>query len=364
MKIVFVSGNLSNGGAQRVISIIASRLAERGCEVSLLLFCRSEKEYPISDKIKVRSFCKSYEEYSQMPKMARITCLKKFIKEIKPDVAVGFTEGGYALYLASFGMNFKKIASARIDPKLIMEDQGLRAMINRHWFYRADAVVLQTEGQLGRVPMKLRKKSLVIPNPISEAALQDSCTSDYEKCRRIVMVGRLDEQKNYPMAFQAIDIVRKKFSDVHLDIFGKGELEEELLQLIERMDLSANVSLRGWTQDVLTEYRNHDLYLLTSDYEGMPNALMEAMAAGIPCISTDCATGPSDLITDGENGYLVSMGDAETLAEKIICIIEMSAEERKRIGEKAFSTLRDRYNIDVIVKKWEELFEKLSEGNL
>ena len=95
---------------------------------------------------------------------------------------------------------------------------------------------------------------------------------------------------------------------------------------------------------------------MSSDFEGMPNALMEAMAVGLPCISTDCDTGPSDLITDGENGYLIPVGDVEALAEKMVRIIEMTPDERMRIGRAARKNMKENYNGEVICKKWESVF--------
>ena len=101
--------------------------------------------------------------------------------------------------------------------------------------------------------------------------------------------------------------MHEQIPDMMLDIYGTGRLESELRQQIQEKGLETCVSLRGWTSSPLVEHSNSDIYVLTSDYEGMPNALMEALAMGLPCISTDCDTGPEDLITDGENGFLIDL---------------------------------------------------------
>ena len=215
MKILFVSGNLTNGGAQRVVSVAATSLAEKGHDVSLLLFSRNEKEYPISDKVKITSIRGSFEEYCAVSTFARAKFIRKYLKGLKPDVAVGFMEGGYALYISSFGMKFKKVASARIDPEILLNLRGIKAKINRLWFKSADAIVLQTESQMKRVPLVWSKRSVVIENPVSDKALIAE-KQNYCICRNFVMAGRLEKQKNYPMVFRAVNIVKAKYPDIRL----------------------------------------------------------------------------------------------------------------------------------------------------
>lgn len=358
MRIIFVSGNLFDGGAQRVISVVSSELAEKGHDVSLLLFSRNEKEYPINDKIKVYSLADNYEDYKNISEINRIKLIRKILKDFKPDVGVGFIEGGYGLYLSSFGMKFKKISSARINPKYIIEEKGLRAFINKLWFRNSNLIVLQTESQKKFSPKSWIKKSVVIPNPVSELALSSKVVYN-DACANIVMAGRLNPQKNYSMAFDAMNIVVKDYPNIKLDIFGTGEIKEELLAEIEEKGLQNNVFLKGWTTNTVKEYCEHDMYLMTSNFEGMPNSLMEAMAVGLPCISTDCETGPSDLIDDGVNGYLVGVNNAVELAEKIKQIIEMPKEKRVEMGELARRKMQEEFNNQTIATKWEQAFEKL-----
>lgn len=359
MRILFISGNLCDGGAQRVISVVSSTLAEKGHEVSLFLYSRNEKEYPISDKVKISSISLNYEDYCKVSAVDRIKLLRKHIKSFKPQVAVGFLEGGYGLFIASLGLKMAKVSSSRIDPKYIMSKPGIRGKIDRMWFESSDAVVLQTEGQRARFPESIGKKGVVIPNPISDRALSMEKES-YEGSLNFVMAGRLAEEKNYPMVFRAVALLKEKYPALHVDIFGKGGEKDRLLEMLKELNLEDNITLRGWTQDTLGEYIKRDAYIMSSSMEGMPNALMEAMAVGLPCISTDCPTGPYDLITDGENGYLVPVEDEKALAEKMEKIITMSAEERKALGKNARSSIRENYTSEIICKKWEQLFETLS----
>ena len=359
MRVVFVSGNLSNGGAQRVISVVASSLAEKGHEVFLYLYSRSDQEYPISPKVKITSMQDDFRSYQEMSGISRITSLRSYLKKVNPDVAVGFLEGGYGLFLSSFGMKFKKVASARYNPRIVIAKKGLRRKLNKLWFAAADALVVQTNSQMDLITPQMRRHGVVIENPVSDYALESKCDTYREQCRSFVMAGRLETQKDYPTALRAMKIVKEKYPDIHLDIYGKGKEKESIEQEIKKLGLNNNVTLCGWSQNTIDEFRKHDLYLMTSDSEGMPNALMEAMAVGLPCISTDCETGPSDLISDGENGYLVEVGDAKGLAGRILDIIEMPLEERVKMANAAHATMRDSFNSVVISRKWEQLFYKL-----
>lgn len=354
MKILFVSGNLCDGGAQRVIAVVTSQLAKMGHEVHLLLFARNEKEYPVDSAVKIAALGENFQEYSKLSTWQRTLAIRKYVKDLKPDAAVGFLEGGYGLFLATLGMKFPKVASARIDPKFLLKKKGGRATLDRLWFRCADAVVVQTSRQAEHAKNAGWKNMTVIANPISDNAL-DLAPHNYERpCRRIVMAGRLAEQKNYPMALKAMQTVLKKYPDAKLDIFGKGNLEESLNARIRDMGLEGNVRLMGWTQDTLGEYANSDIYVMTSNFEGMPNALMEAMAAGLPCVSTDCDTGPEDLIKDCENGYLVQVDNAEALAERLIQIMDMTPAQREKLGQKARKTMTEQFNGQCITEKWEK----------
>ena len=362
MKILFVSGNLCNGGAQRVIAVVASKLVQKGHDVHLLLFARNEKEYPVDPAVQISALGANFAEYSELSAVQRTWMIRKYVKKIKPQVAVGFLEGGYGLFLATIGMKLKKVASARIDPKILLKKKGPRAKLDSLWFRNADAVVVQTSRQKEHAKNAGWKNMTVIANPVSDAALALNA-HDYERpCRKIVMAGRLAEQKNYPMALKAMQKVLEKYPDAQLEIFGKGNQEEKLNVLIRELGLENNVQLMGWTENTLGEYACSDLYVMTSNFEGMPNALMEAMAAGLPCVSTDCDTGPEDLIVHGENGYLVSVNDDEALARQLIEILGMSADERRRIGEQAKQTLTERFHAEMIAERWLSLFCMLIGG--
>ena len=360
MRVLFVTGTLSHGGAQRVISVVANQLAELGHEVSMIVFRRYENEYPVSSKVNLLSMAASQEEYDHISGLRRVIMLRKLIRKVKPDVAVGFLEGGYGMYLSSFGMRFKRIASARVNPVHLLDEGGSRGLLNRIWFRHADAVVMQTEGQIRLLPKNSGWKNCkVIANPVSESALETPEHDFNRPFTRIIMAGRLDDQKDYPMAIRAMKTVHESLPSLVLDIYGEGEDQALIEKELNNSGLEGVVNLKGWSQSILDEYASSDLYVMSSKYEGMPNSLMEAMACGLVCISTDCETGPSDLITDGEDGFLIPVGDSEKLAECIVRVAGMSQEKRTGIGNSAKKHMRDEFSSEMIGRKWESLLKDL-----
>lgn len=358
MKIAFLTGNLSNGGAQRVTSIIANGLANLNHEVSLFVFAKYGQEYSISDAVNLRYMKKTKSDYDQYPLFLRLCDVRRFLTEEKPDVAVGFMEAGYALYLASKGLGIKTVASVRIHPEKILKAKGFRAVINRKWFKNADAVVFQTERQREYVKDCGWHNCVVIPNPAPETLINHKFSerTPQKDSLRIMMVGRLAKQKNYPMALKAFKRIKEDGLNYVVDIFGKGEEENNLNKLIIDYSLTENVFFRGWTQNIIGEMMQHDVYVLSSDYEGMPNSLMEAMGTGMVCVATDCFSGPAEMIEDGKNGFLVPIGDYVSLATKISAIGKLQVTDFQRLCNEARYTVLNRYNGGTIVKLWENLF--------
>lgn len=359
MRICFLTGTLGGGGAERVTAVIAGALAQRGHEVYLYVFSKSSREYVPGDRTVLNYMCSSFEAYQKLSVFQRIANIRSYLKQIMPDAAAGFMEAGYALYAASFGLRIKRIASLRITPESPQTLDWCRQWLTHRWFQKADAVVLQCQAQRKYPITRKWKHVTVIGNPVSEKALS-SCVQTYRNsCRELVMAGRLETQKNYPMAIQAAAILCRRGMQVNLHIYGTGQEEGRLRQLAARKGVSGHVIFHGWAADIFEEYQKYDLFLLTSDYEGLPNSLMEAMAAGLPCIAADCPTGPADLIRDGVNGYLVKTGDVRMLAERISQVCAMDCEEREKTGRRARRSILEHYSCSRIAEQWEALFLSL-----
>ena len=255
---------------------------------------------------------------------------------------------------------FPVIISVRNDP--VKEYAGtFRQTMMRGFYPKASSYVFQT--RMARDYFKfsthIMENSTVIPNPIARDFL--NLAPAEKRNREIVAVGRLEKQKNPMLLLHAFEKVRKKHPEYQLVFYGEGSLRKELEQAIRTRGLAQAVQLRGNTSDVKGAIREAALFVLASDYEGMPNALMEAMALGLPCISTDCPCGGSAfLIRDGENGWLVPVGEEEALARQMCKVLENP--EKAREAGCAAQEITKQLNPDVIYRTWDEMLQLYFKG--
>ena len=335
-RVVFAISSLHGGGAERVVSVWASALAERGYNVSVLVYSRLKDEYPVSDKVKIYPIASSATECNDISIFERLKRFRKALKELKPNVVISFLPiVQIYVALASLGLRIPRVETIRINP---WRAEILKSGYSKLWlwcFESGKALILQSEDQKDFFKKAVQKKAVVIPNPINHKYIDNGKPSYNSKSHNIVAAGRLTEQKNYTMMIDAIKIVAQEYNDILLEIYGSGNLEDDLRRYITKQELQNNVKLMGRSNELYNVYKNADMYLMSSDYEGMPNALAEAMACGLPCISTDCKTGPRDLIDDGESGFLVECGDVTGLARKIKSVFSMSDDELMIIGQRA-----------------------------
>lgn len=353
MNILFLSGNLCNGGAQKVISNISSELCKTD-KVHILLLNREDHEYTVDSKVVVSSIADTFEEYQSMNKIKILLKIRKYIKQNNIKTVVGFLHCGYILGIATLGLSVRKISSIRNNPTNNESCfQGIRGYLDNFWFDHSDAIVLQTKDQLEFVKKKNILKCYVIPNPVHSEPFDFVYRS---KVKEIIMVGRLEKQKNYYLMLNAFKNLELAKSGIKLKIFGEGREKENIKLFIEKNEMEKNVILCGWSDSIKCEMIKSDCYVLSSNYEGMPNALMEAMSIGLPCISTDCKTGPRDLISNRENGLLVQKDNINELENALRMLINMDCMERKKMGMNAHEDMKNNYNISKISEKWRQLF--------
>lgn len=358
--IAFAIGSLFGGGAERVVSVWASALAEKGYTVSIIVYSRLENEYPISDKVNVYPIAESQKACNDMSLLKRVIAIRKLLKKLKPNTVISFLPN-VQIYvrIASAGLHIPRIETIRISP---WEADILKSKFSKLWlncFETCSALILQSQDQKPFFSKKVQEKSVVIPNPVNPRYLETEKTEYNSGSHKIVAAGRLSEQKNYKMMIDAVSSVSDEYRDVSLHIYGIGDLEEQLNSYIKESGLENNVKLMGRSNELYNVYKDADLYLMSSDYEGMPNALAEAMAIGLPCISTDCKTGPRDLIDDSENGFLVPCNDPGALADKIRTVFALSAEQQEEMGKKARAKIIDFCGEKSSLDKLISLIEKL-----
>ena len=334
-KFLIAINRLSGGGAERVATLLANALSEKH-DVYLLVKFRYPDEYQLSEKVKVHTIADSSEAFSSIGKIKRLMKIRKIAKAIHPDVLISFLpQTQVSMMIATFGMKINKIETVRNSPW----NENLSPLMLRLWrkcFKRADGVIFQTQEQGEFFSKKVRDKSMIFPNPVSKACFEKERVYS-ERITDFVAVGRLAPQKNYPLMIKAFYKAVQENKDLKLHIFGSGSEKEitDLTNLIDSLHLSENVFLMGRSENVFDEVLKRDAFIMSSDFEGMPNALMEAMALGTVCISTNCRTGPKDLIDDKENGFLVPVNNEDALANAILSISQLPLSEQIKLGTSA-----------------------------
>ena len=199
---------------------------------------------------------------------------------------------------------------------------------------------------------KYAKRVEVIPNILTISPIR---VKDYNS-KRVIAAGRYSHQKGFDLLLEAWHLINEKFADWQLYVFGNGE-RTNYQKIVDKYQMGSNVHLLPATKDIVEEYSNSSIFIMSSRFEGFGLVLAEAMICGLPCISFDCPYGPREIIRDGEDGFLVENGNTEALAlamEHLMSDIDL----RRRMGKKAEFNI-SRYNPDTIMKRWELLFKDL-----
>lgn len=337
-KVLLTITTLFGGGAERVVSVWANKLVNVGYDVSILIYGRSENEYVIDNRVKVYTVAPTYRDFQKMSYISRLKKMRELVKLISPEIMINFLPRMQIwMMFASFGLKLKRIETVRVNPWVVCKRNWIEKKLWQHCFARCNAIILQMDEQRNYFSEKKKKKCVVIPNPI-DSVYCDSFIKQYsKKCINFIAAGRLTAQKNFPLLIRAFAIALKQNNSIHLKIFGVGNelYTKKLQQLIDDLHVENNIHLMGRSNCMSKEYASSDAFVLSSDFEGMPNALVEAMASGLVCVSTNCKTGPRDMIDDGVCGFLVNVGDCMSLANKIIVISQMDYENRVLLGQNA-----------------------------
>ncbi len=366
MKIMFYYHSVNNvGGAERVITYLANDFVERDDEVSIMVTDHLPPWHPLDKRVQLINL--NTESSSQglvdavITNLYRVQLTRKHLRSVKPHVVVCFGISHLtAAYLARPFLGIKLIGSERNNPRY--SDYGVWKHLKRLIPQLVDGFVFQTNKAQMLYPITVQKKSIVITNGIS---IEDHAIGTLQLNQRIpgsmCGVGRLSEQKGFDTLINAFARFERQYPSYILTIYGEGNERNNLEKLISELNMEGKVILAGKINNVLEEISKQQVFILSSNYEGMPNALIEAMACGCACVSTDCDYGPSELITDGENGLLVPVGDIEALAnamERIandIAFADKLAKNAKRIRDtNSIHNIADRYHeyITRVAKKY------------
>lgn len=347
-EITFVVTSMGRGGAERVVSILANYYASIDWQVHIVMLWHDILEYELDERIKVHTLSKDGgNPYIKIP--GRIIALRKLIKSIAPTAVVSFiAQNNIISYIATRGLNVRFIPSERIDPASVKRGKLYTKVLDRVYAH-ATVSVLQTKRARNYFPEKVRKNSVVIYNPVTVR-----CAAEPEREKLIVTAGRLEKQKNHKMLISAFQEFHKYFKDYKLVIYGEGSMREELESFVKECGLEDEVKLPGNVSDVQDKMAKAEIFALSSNYEGMSNSLMEAMAIGLPCIATDCA-GSDELIEDKKNGLLIKVGDEKGMCDAMRYMAEHRQEaEKMGCAAREFSAV---YATQNVISHWRSAIE-------
>jgi len=356
-KIVFVMPQLFGGGAERVVAVLAEEINKaQNIEVHLITYLRNgEKDYPVSDRIQWHSMKKT-EESALSRILNKVRFLKNTIRQIQPDCVISLAGPAMVtlLTIAMKGTDIPLILSERNDPRSYPKQVHLRFL--RNWAYqKSAAVVFQTHEAKGFFHSGIQRKGSVITNPLT-AMLPDPYTGIREN--RIVTSCRLTPQKNLDLLIDAFSDLAEEFPETLLDIYGEGPEHQRLDEKIKALQLSHRVTLHGYSSNIYEDIRKAALYVSSSDYEGISNSMLEAIALGIPTVCTDCpAGGARETIEHGVNGLLVPVGNRESLTKAMRTLL-LDTVYADSLGQCGIA-LREKISVSAVVKQWMTVIEQL-----
>ena len=359
-SILFVEGKLSSGkytyaGKEKMIQWLGNQLANDSFDVTFCTIYDKTKPLKTNERIKSISlnlpyyksfFRRNITLFLQFPLL-----LKRILQKHHYNYIVSFGDTSYfILALLKRRFNYKLIVSERSDPYY---NRGIQDKLKRKYFQFADTVVFQTKGAQSFFSETIQKKGIIIPNPIKIPSAQwkiDNTTIS------LANVGRIDLwQKRQDLLVESFALVCGKYPEAILNIYGSGEDKDRLINIIHRLRLENNIFLHGAIKEINSALLTNRIFVLSSDFEGIPNALLEAMALGMPVISTNCSPGGAALlIQNNYNGVLVPQNDVTKLATAICELIEKP--DLCSIYGKNARISMSKFSEDIIYNMWKQIF--------
>ena len=352
--VLFVSG-LHGGGAEGVCVKIANQLAFKGYDIDLLVLNFNDKKRlsEVSSKVNLINLGVSSVKLS-------LPSLRKYIKGRKPQIFITFSHElsvacivarkilgkRYNFSVISRNINFLSksvFASNHIVYGYLYRWLLMRVYIHSDYFIAQSIAMKDDMVQILNIP---NKKVRVINNPCSKVKLNNYRN---QQVKEVICIGRLEKQKRFDRAIISFYFYHKTNPDIKMTIYGEGRLKQELINLVHKLDLQDSVSFLGFVNDLCKVYRPGAITLLSSDYEGFPNVLVESISYGIPVVSVDCTSGPSEIIENNVNGFLSHKTNIVALVE----ILRLGVLKNWDVLEVKQSS--ERFSIERIAHEYEEV---------
>ncbi|WIG56929.1 MAG: Alpha-1,4-N-acetylgalactosamine transferase PglJ [Rhodanobacteraceae bacterium] len=359
MKLVLVISSLGGGGAERVMTLLANEWVERGDEVTLITLASDRMDrYPLNPSVRRIALDVAGNSANLLAaignNLVRIRALRRAIAASRPDAVISFiAESNVRVLIAAAGLRVPVIISERTA----LNGHHMRGVWRtlRRWSYpRATAIVAQTRRSAADLEALVRRRVEVIANPVTvESRPDDAIADERTGARTLLAVGRLSPEKGFDLLIEAFAQAAPRHPGWNLVILGEGPLRAALERKAAEHGLGARISMPGFDAHVRRLMRRADLFVLSSRYEGFPNALLEAMTEGLACVSFDCDAGPRELIEHRQNGWLVPAGDVPALAAALDTLMG-DAGLRAQLGRRA-RDVSARYSPATILDQWNAL---------
>lgn len=349
MKTIYIlNGNLGYGGAIKILVEIANYFSKNGYSVKFITYTNSDVFYKLEPNIQVENISAKFNRIPKIRRLFQLFYIRKIVKSEKPDVLLAFEN--MAKLLAVFASLFTKtkvIISERKDP------YRYNAKKKRHMHLRymlADGCIFQTEQASKYFPKSVQKKSIVIPNFIMME--RSKVVPGEQRKDEISFVARFElEQKRQDIMLMAFKKILLSHPNIKLVFYGDGPDKKTVERMVSDYRLENNVVFKGVVSDVFEQIKSSKVFVLTSEYEGIPNALIEAMALGVPVVSTDCSPGGAALLIDNyQNGILVPVNDVDRIAEAINGLLDDPVQADK-LGRKG-QEITERFKPEAILPLW------------
>ena len=347
MRIGFIAHGLSNGGAERVESILANFLAQNGHEVLFIAALSAEKTYELDERV----------IYKHRPAKSNNMIIKliqkninvyRDIKNFKADVIISFLTN--EAFLVGLTTNAPIICTLRNDP-YNYNNTSFKKIIRKYLFKISKKVVFQTIGAKNYFDEDIRSKGVIIGNPLKSDL---PYWKDYPHEKWIITACRLEKQKNIPMMLESFAEFKKRFPEYCLKICGTGQLLNELESYAEELNIRDSVDFLGFQSDVHDIMARSEMFILTSDYEGVSNSMLEALSMGMPVVCTDSSPGgAATYINDGVNGVLIPVGDTKAFNNAMVKVIS-DTNFKKQISTEAVN-IRNELDINRILEMWKSV---------
>lgn len=362
-NILFLTNSISYGGAAKMLCFVANELQKRNFNISIINYNSTGNQVDYSQKINENINVYEYRVggIKGFKRFHQISYTKKIAKEVAADVIVAFTFIPNAIgCIVGKLLNIPSIMSERADPYITITssfvDRLLLKIINK-----SAGGVFQTQGAREFYGEGLQQRSIVIPNPIFIKG--DIDFSDITKREKsVVSVGRFDNtQKRYDIMFRAFKIFSEKHHEFILKLYGDGPDRDYMIKEIDALEMQDKIIIKGFTSNPMKDTLNDGIFLITSDFEGISNSMLEAMAIGLPVVATDCSPGGARMvITDHEDGLIVPIRDCEKIAEAL-CEFAENEELAIKCGNNAKFVI-ERFAPEKIIGQWEKYILELTKN--